>query len=173
VGVLVVCVLVFTVFCIVCTVFLYCFIYVYSFLFVLFVLVKDYCHRVTTQLHLLLLLLLILIIIIIIIISSSSSISHNIYKLIFLIAKVYHTRQCVSIVCPHTHCQHHQLPAFVVVEGISFSKMTASLSALRRSSFTALPRAASTVVGSLSSRGFVTSRLFLRKSEDIKRSSVI
>jgi hypothetical protein len=34
VGVLVICVLVFTVFCIVCTVFLYCFIYVYLFLFV-------------------------------------------------------------------------------------------------------------------------------------------
>ena len=160
-GILVVCVLVFTVFFIVCTVFLYCFIYVYSFLFVLFVLVKDYCHRVTTQLH-----LIIIIIIIIIIISSScsSSISHNIYKLIILIAKVYHTRQCVSIVCPHTHCQHHQLPAFVVVEGISFSEMTSPLSALRRSSCTALPRAASLVV---------TSLLFLRESEDINRSSVI
>jgi hypothetical protein len=34
VGVLVMCVLVFTVFCIVCTVFLYCFVYVYLFLFV-------------------------------------------------------------------------------------------------------------------------------------------
>jgi len=33
-GVLVVRVLVFTVFCIVCTVFLYCFVYVYLFLFV-------------------------------------------------------------------------------------------------------------------------------------------
>ena len=33
-GVLVICVLVFTVFCIVCTVFLYCFVYVYLFLFV-------------------------------------------------------------------------------------------------------------------------------------------
>ena len=39
VGVLVICVLVFTVFCIVCTVFLYSFVYVYLFLFVLFVLV--------------------------------------------------------------------------------------------------------------------------------------
>jgi hypothetical protein len=39
VGVLVVCVPVFTVFCIVCTVFLYCFVYVYLFLFVLSVLV--------------------------------------------------------------------------------------------------------------------------------------
>jgi len=38
-GVLVICVLVFTVFCIACTVFLYCFIYVYLFLFVLSVLV--------------------------------------------------------------------------------------------------------------------------------------
>jgi hypothetical protein len=39
VGVLVICVLVFTVFCIVCTVLLYCFVYVYLFLFVLSVLV--------------------------------------------------------------------------------------------------------------------------------------
>jgi hypothetical protein len=39
VGVLVICVLVFTVFCIVCTVFLCCFDYVYLFLFVSFVLV--------------------------------------------------------------------------------------------------------------------------------------
>jgi len=38
VGVLVICVLVFTVFCIVCTVFLYCFVYVYLLLFVLSVL---------------------------------------------------------------------------------------------------------------------------------------
>jgi len=34
VGVLVICVLVFNVFCIVCTAFLYCFFYVYLFLFV-------------------------------------------------------------------------------------------------------------------------------------------
>ena len=34
VGVLVICVLAFTVFCIVCTVFLYCFLYAYLFLFV-------------------------------------------------------------------------------------------------------------------------------------------
>jgi hypothetical protein len=34
VGVLVICVLVFTVFCIFCTEFLYCFVYVYLFLFV-------------------------------------------------------------------------------------------------------------------------------------------
>jgi len=34
VGILVICVLVFTVFYIVCTVFLYCFVYVYLFLFV-------------------------------------------------------------------------------------------------------------------------------------------
>jgi hypothetical protein len=33
-GVLVICVLLFTVFCIVCTVFLYCFVYEYLFLFV-------------------------------------------------------------------------------------------------------------------------------------------
>ena len=38
-GVLVICILVFTVFCIVCTVFLNCFVYVYLFLFVLSVLV--------------------------------------------------------------------------------------------------------------------------------------
>jgi len=36
VGVLVICILVFTVFCIVCTVFLYCFFYVYSYLFSLY-----------------------------------------------------------------------------------------------------------------------------------------
>ena len=34
VGVLVICIFVFTVFCIVCTVLLYCFLYVYLFLFV-------------------------------------------------------------------------------------------------------------------------------------------
>ena len=39
VGVLAICVLVFTVFCILCTVFLYCFVYVHLFLFVLSVLV--------------------------------------------------------------------------------------------------------------------------------------
>jgi hypothetical protein len=39
VDVLAICVLVFTVFCILCTVFLYCFVYVYLFLFVLSVLV--------------------------------------------------------------------------------------------------------------------------------------
>ena len=39
VGVLVTCLLVFTVFCIVCSGFLYCFVYVYLFLFVLPVLV--------------------------------------------------------------------------------------------------------------------------------------
>ena len=38
-GILVLYVLVFTVFCIVCTVFFYCFVYVYLFLFVLSVLV--------------------------------------------------------------------------------------------------------------------------------------
>jgi len=41
VRVLVICVLVFTVFCIVCTVFLYCFVYLYLFLFVLSVLVYE------------------------------------------------------------------------------------------------------------------------------------
>ena len=41
VGVSVICVLVFTVFCIVCTVFLYCFIYVYLFLFILSVLLYE------------------------------------------------------------------------------------------------------------------------------------
>ena len=35
VGILVICVLVFTVFCVVCTVFLYCYVYVYLLLFVL------------------------------------------------------------------------------------------------------------------------------------------
>ena len=40
-GVLVMCVLVFTVFSIVCTVFLYCFVYVYLFLFVLSVLMQG------------------------------------------------------------------------------------------------------------------------------------
>jgi hypothetical protein len=39
VGDSVICVLVFTVFCIACTMFLYCFVYVYLFLFVLSVLV--------------------------------------------------------------------------------------------------------------------------------------
>ena len=38
-GVLVICLLVFTVFCIICAVFLYCFVYVYLFLHVLSVLV--------------------------------------------------------------------------------------------------------------------------------------
>ena len=49
VGVLVICVLVFTVFCIVCTVFLCCFVYVY-YLFCLYW-CKDYCHRVKTELQ--------------------------------------------------------------------------------------------------------------------------
>ena len=44
-----ICVLVFTVFCIVCTVFLYCYLYVY--LFYLYW-CKDCCYRVTTQLQL-------------------------------------------------------------------------------------------------------------------------
>ena len=41
VGVLVICVLVSTVFCIVCTVFLYCFVYVYLLLFVLSALMSE------------------------------------------------------------------------------------------------------------------------------------
>jgi len=41
VGALVICVLVFTVFCIVCTVFLYCFVCVYLFLFVLSLLMQG------------------------------------------------------------------------------------------------------------------------------------
>jgi len=47
VGVLVTCVLVFTVLCFVCTVFLHCFVYVY----LLFFTFKDYCNRVKTQLQ--------------------------------------------------------------------------------------------------------------------------
>jgi len=47
-GVYVICVFVFTAFCIVCTVFEYCF--VYSYLFYLYY-CKDYCHRVKTQLQ--------------------------------------------------------------------------------------------------------------------------
>ena len=51
VGVLVICVLVFTVFCIACTVFgVVSFMYIYSYLFCLYW-CKDYCHRVTTQLQ--------------------------------------------------------------------------------------------------------------------------
>ena len=49
-GVLEICVLVFTVFCILCTVFLYSFGYVYYSCFVC-TSVKDYCHRVKTQLQ--------------------------------------------------------------------------------------------------------------------------
>ena len=41
VGVFVICALAFTVFCIVCTVFFYCFVYVYLFLFVLAILVEE------------------------------------------------------------------------------------------------------------------------------------
>ena len=46
-------VLVLTVFCIVCAVFLYCFVcvvYIYSYLFCLY-LCNYYCHQVTTQLQ--------------------------------------------------------------------------------------------------------------------------
>ena len=49
-GVLVICILMFTMFCVVCTGFLYCFVNVYLLLllFVLSVLVsKNYCHRLT------------------------------------------------------------------------------------------------------------------------------
>ena len=50
-GVLVICILVFIVFCIVCTVFLYCFVCVYLFLFVLSVLVRgEFRPRQTRQL---------------------------------------------------------------------------------------------------------------------------
>jgi hypothetical protein len=51
VSVLVICVLVFTVFGIVCTVFLCCFVYVYLFLFDFLDLCKDCCHRVKIQLQ--------------------------------------------------------------------------------------------------------------------------
>jgi len=60
VCVLVICVLVFTVFCTVCTVFLYCSVYVYLFLFVLSVPVYGLLPPSDTQLHLVLLLLLII-----------------------------------------------------------------------------------------------------------------
>jgi len=50
VSLVVIRVLVFTVFCSVCTVFLYCFAYVYLFLFFLCC-CKDYCHRVKIQLQ--------------------------------------------------------------------------------------------------------------------------
>jgi uncharacterized membrane protein YedE/YeeE len=53
VGVLVICVLVFTLLCIVCTV-IFCivsFTYIYSYWFFLY-LCKDYCRRVTNQLQL-------------------------------------------------------------------------------------------------------------------------
>ena len=55
VGVLVVCVLEFTVFCVVCTVFLYCFVCVYLFLFVLSVMCMyplDHTGPVTGLLYL-------------------------------------------------------------------------------------------------------------------------
>jgi succinate-acetate transporter protein len=51
VGVLVICVHVFTLFCIVCTVFLYCFACVYLFLFVLSVLVQELLTRRETKLQ--------------------------------------------------------------------------------------------------------------------------
>jgi hypothetical protein len=50
-GVLVMCVLVFTVFCIDCTAFLYfLFMHIYSYLFCLYW-CKDCCHQVTSQLQ--------------------------------------------------------------------------------------------------------------------------
>ena len=50
-GVLVIRVLLFTVFCIVCTVFyIASFMYIYSYLFYLYK-CKDYCHRGTNQLQ--------------------------------------------------------------------------------------------------------------------------
>ena len=62
-GVLVICVLVLTVFCIVCTVFLYCvFMNIYSYLFCLWY-CKDYSHRVTNQLQLVTIIQIIIIII--------------------------------------------------------------------------------------------------------------
>ena len=60
-GVLVICVLAFTVFCIVS------FMCVYSYLFCLYQ-CKDYCHRVTTQLQVVMMMLRLLLLIIIIII---------------------------------------------------------------------------------------------------------
>ena len=72
-GVLVTCVLVFTVFCIVCTVLLYCFVYVYLFLFVLSVLLKgllppsDNSIAVTTTTTTIIIIIIIIIIIMIII----------------------------------------------------------------------------------------------------------
>jgi hypothetical protein len=53
-GVLVICVLVFTVFCIVCTVFLYCFIYVYSFLFLKFSQILIRTHYIGNMFRLIL-----------------------------------------------------------------------------------------------------------------------
>ena len=50
VGVLVICVLIFTVFCIVCAVFLYCFFYVYLFLFALSVILLGLAPPSETQL---------------------------------------------------------------------------------------------------------------------------
>ena len=50
VGILVICVLVFNVFCFVCTLFLYRIIYVYLFLFLMSALV-CYCHRVKIKLQ--------------------------------------------------------------------------------------------------------------------------
>ena len=49
VGVLVTRVLLFAVFCLVCTVFLYCFVYVYYLFFLYHC--RDYCHRVKNQLQ--------------------------------------------------------------------------------------------------------------------------
>jgi len=64
-GCLLICVLVFTVFRIVCNVFfvLFRFLYIYSYLFSLYY-CKDYCHRVTTQLQLVVVVVVTIIIII-------------------------------------------------------------------------------------------------------------
>ena len=64
VGVLIICVLVFTVFCVVCTVFLYCLVYVY-YLFCLYW-CKDYCHRVKTQLQEVIIIIIIIILLLLI-----------------------------------------------------------------------------------------------------------
>jgi hypothetical protein len=51
VGVLVICVLVFTVFCIFCTVFFYCFVNVCLFLFVVLLLLRHQCPEYIPQMH--------------------------------------------------------------------------------------------------------------------------
>ena len=76
VGILVICVLVFTVFCTFCTVLcIVSFMYIYSYLFCLYW-CKDYCHRVTTQLKLVIITIITIIIIIIIIIKATIYFGH-------------------------------------------------------------------------------------------------